>query len=121
MTTEPTKIIEDLVGGLVAMNFIFPLILGMSSSQLTNSYFSEGWPNHQPEIPLDPIRSMNFQKTLGFEQLRASRRRHGVTELRVAEFRVSWKVCAILLIVWLVVMMGRINLLKLGYKCVYVV
>ena len=30
------------------INFIFPLILGMSSSQLTNSYFSEGWPNHQP-------------------------------------------------------------------------
>ena len=27
---------------------IFPEILGMSSSQLTNSYFSEGWPNHQP-------------------------------------------------------------------------
>ena len=30
--------------------FIFPLILGISSSQLTNSYFSEGWPNHQPDI-----------------------------------------------------------------------
>ena len=29
--------------------FIFPLILGMSSSQLPNSYFSEGWPNHQPD------------------------------------------------------------------------
>ena len=28
---------------------IFPIILGMSSSQLTNSYFSEGWPNHQPD------------------------------------------------------------------------
>ena len=25
-------------------------ILGMSSSQLTNSYFSEGWPSHQPDI-----------------------------------------------------------------------
>ena len=24
-------------------------ILGISSSQLTNSYFSEGWPNHQPD------------------------------------------------------------------------
>ena len=24
-------------------------LLGISSSQLTNSYFSEGWPNHQPE------------------------------------------------------------------------
>ena len=39
-----------LVGGLVAMNFIFPEILGISSSQLTNSYFSEGWPNHQPVL-----------------------------------------------------------------------
>ena len=27
---------------------IFPEILGMSSSQLTNSYFSEGWLNHKP-------------------------------------------------------------------------
>ena len=33
----------------LASCFIFPLILGMSSSQLTNSYFSEGWPNHQPD------------------------------------------------------------------------
>ena len=41
--------ILKLVGGLVAINFIFPDILGMSSSQLTNSYFSEGFnPNHQP-------------------------------------------------------------------------
>ena len=30
--------------------FMFPEILGISSSQLTNSYFSEGWPNHQPDI-----------------------------------------------------------------------
>ena len=42
--------ISSLVGGLVAMNFIFPEILGMSSSQLTKSYFSEGWLNHQPAI-----------------------------------------------------------------------
>ena len=34
---------------LVAIFGIFPDILGISSSQLTNSYFSEGWPNHQPE------------------------------------------------------------------------
>ena len=34
---------------LVAIKSIFPLILGISSSQLTNSYFSEGWPNHQPD------------------------------------------------------------------------
>ena len=33
-----------LVGGLVAIFGIFPLLLGISSSQLTNSYFSEGWP-----------------------------------------------------------------------------
>ena len=37
-----------LVGGLVAINFIFPEKLGISSSQMTKSYFSEGWPNHQP-------------------------------------------------------------------------
>ena len=30
------------------INFIFPYIGLLSSSQLTNSYFSEGWPNHQP-------------------------------------------------------------------------
>ena len=40
----------SLVGGLVAMSFIFPEILGNSSSQLTNSYFSEGWPNHQTVV-----------------------------------------------------------------------
>jgi hypothetical protein len=28
----------------------FPYMIGMSSSQLTNSYFSEGWLNHQPLI-----------------------------------------------------------------------
>ena len=33
---------------LWSINFIFPFILGISSSQLTNSYFSVGWPNHQP-------------------------------------------------------------------------
>ena len=31
--------------------FYFPINIGfMSSSQLTNSYFSEGWPNHKPDI-----------------------------------------------------------------------
>ena len=30
--------------------FIFPEILGISSSQLTNSYFSEGFFNHQPVV-----------------------------------------------------------------------
>ena len=33
---------SELVGGDWNMTFIFPEILGMSSSQLTNSYFSEG-------------------------------------------------------------------------------
>ena len=38
-----------LVGGLVAIWIIFPINIGLRlSSQLTNSYFSEGWPNHQP-------------------------------------------------------------------------
>ena len=30
--------------------FSFSIQLGMSSSQLTNSYFSEGWLNHQPAM-----------------------------------------------------------------------
>jgi hypothetical protein len=30
------------------MAFMTSHILEMSSSQLTNSYFSEGWVNHQP-------------------------------------------------------------------------
>ena len=33
-------------------HFWFSHILGISSSQLTNSYFSEGWPNRQPEMRL---------------------------------------------------------------------
>ena len=44
----PTYHYISLVGGLVAILY-FPIQLGMSSSQLTNSYFSEGWPNHQPD------------------------------------------------------------------------
>ena len=40
--------IASLVGGLE--HFLFSHILGISSSQLTNSYFSEGWLNHQPEV-----------------------------------------------------------------------
>ena len=36
--------------------FYFPRNIGLlSSSQLTNSYFSEGWPNHQPENHTDPL------------------------------------------------------------------
>ena len=41
---------DDLVGGLwlPSMTY-FPMNIGfLSSSQLTKSYFSEGWPNHQP-------------------------------------------------------------------------
>ena len=48
----PPVFIPFLVGGLVAI-FYFPIHIGLlSSSQVTNSYFSEGWPNHQPDIPL---------------------------------------------------------------------
>ena len=38
-----------LVGGLDHFHFFFPDILGISSSQLANSYFSQGWLNHQPD------------------------------------------------------------------------
>ena len=41
---------DYLVGGLEHLDY-FPINIGLhSSSQLTNSYFSEGWPNHQPVI-----------------------------------------------------------------------
>ena len=33
-------------------SILFSHMLGISSSQLTNSYFSEGWPNHQPKKSL---------------------------------------------------------------------
>ena len=36
-----------LVGGLVAINFIFPYI--GNNHPNWRSYFSEGWPNHQPD------------------------------------------------------------------------
>ena len=38
-----------ITGWWFGCHFLFSHILGMSSSQLTNSYFSEGWPNHQPD------------------------------------------------------------------------
>ena len=46
---------DSLPGGTVSGwwfgTFVFFLhILGISSSQLTNSYFSEGWVYHQPDI-----------------------------------------------------------------------
>ena len=37
------------VGGDWNMTFIFPSELGMLSSQLTSSYFSEGYVYHQPD------------------------------------------------------------------------
>ena len=44
--------ILQLVGGLVAM-FYFPFNIGNNHPNLTNSYFSEGWPNHQPDKDSD--------------------------------------------------------------------
>ena len=41
--------IRRLVAGLVAIFGIFAYIGLLSSSQLTKSYFAEGWPNHQPD------------------------------------------------------------------------
>ena len=45
-----------LVGGeWLPSIFYFPRNIGnFSSSQLTNSYLSEGWPNHQPDLFLFP-------------------------------------------------------------------
>ena len=47
--TKQTYTRHIWVGGLEHF-LIFPIQLGMSSSQLTNSYFSEGWLNHEPDI-----------------------------------------------------------------------
>ena len=46
-------IFEDVFGNLVGgleHQFYFPIYWEFPSSQLTKSYFSEGWPNHQPVI-----------------------------------------------------------------------
>ena len=40
-------------------HFLFSHILGISSSQLTNSYFSEGWPNHQPVLVVQTLQPRN--------------------------------------------------------------
>ena len=40
--------LPDISGWWFGCHLLFSHILGISSSQLTNSYFSEGWPNHQP-------------------------------------------------------------------------
>ena len=43
--------IYTITGWWFGCHFLnLPIQLGMSSSQLTNSYFSEGWPNHQPVL-----------------------------------------------------------------------
>ena len=52
---------EILIGGLEhgfyfsIYIYIYIYILGSSSSQLTNSYFSNGWLNHQPEYTFQLI------------------------------------------------------------------
>ena len=63
----PDRMPEDLPGtkridvmvGITRSQVIFPIILGMSSSQLTNSYFSEGLkpPTRHCIIPYNPISS----------------------------------------------------------------
>ena len=49
----------DVMVGITRSQVIFPIILGMSSSQLTNSYFSEGLkpPTRHCIIPYNPISS----------------------------------------------------------------
>ena len=44
-----------LVGGLVAIFGIFPLILGRIIIPIDGPYFSEGWPNHQPDWDIQRI------------------------------------------------------------------
>ena len=47
--THPSKVVRTLyLVGLEHGWIIFHFIYGMSSFPLTNSYFSEGWLNHQP-------------------------------------------------------------------------
>ena len=41
-------LVYTLIGGLEHLDY-FSIQLGISSSQLTKSYFSEGWLNHQPD------------------------------------------------------------------------
>jgi hypothetical protein len=49
--SQPQEFKPVLVGGL-EHEFYFSIQLGMSSSQLTKSYFSVGLVNHQPELYL---------------------------------------------------------------------
>ena len=48
-------VIINLVGGF--KHVLLSIIYGMSSFPLTNSYFSEGWLNHQPVIILNQLQS----------------------------------------------------------------
>jgi len=47
--------VSTSIGGWLVwnMNFMNFHILGISLSQLTNSDFSEGWLNHQPDIDVE--------------------------------------------------------------------
>jgi len=59
-----TYIKSHLVGGL-EHEFYVSIQLGMSSSQVTRSYFSEGLVNHQPAIhAIDPYRCLLCQRGL---------------------------------------------------------
>ena len=58
-----------LVGGLVAINFRFSQILGMSSSQLTFIYSSEGWPSHQPAELMWILSTQHGDMTKGKHQM----------------------------------------------------
>ena len=47
--------------------FMFPYIGLLSSSQMTNSYFSEGWPNHQPAIMVTSQQFLYPKFQFGFQ------------------------------------------------------
>jgi len=58
-----------IVSGWWFGTFLFPYILGISSSQLTKSYFSEGWLNHQPVlhergVPTSRTNQQNLERCL---------------------------------------------------------
>ena len=55
----------SLIGGLVAINSILPKKLGISSSQLANSYFSEGWLNHRRSTVEEPGRTAGARSARG--------------------------------------------------------
>ena len=67
-------------------HFLFSHILGISSSQLTNSYFSEGWPNHQPAISITHWSIFHPRKS---QALRTSSARN----LTISLLNSPWWVC----------------------------